>query len=349
MTLLKRTTHQPQEFTQKQMEGFSLLSHKASAIAITNRLTGSQFRLWHYLLMIDPFADQTKDGERVYHDIPSPAEIGIAIGVHRKTIEKDMRRLEELGLYARQITSWQGYNLTSEESNKASAAMKQAKADRNAAQSAKPLPSKGCYLTPAESYLTPAESCLAPQESYLTPSENAETVTQQAFEPIEAPDQTIHTFSDSTDSGGVDLIDEEEQQEKDTSTTLQENRDTLKEMRRLGIEDNVRVRAVMRKYAHNVSNALAHIKQRYNNQDKFGGNITGAFVKALKTGAKPERSNKPRMPFNPPTIAQMEALELALITRSIVGFGVAPYGEDSEATLVDTGKAAVWWWEYLKS
>lgn len=66
MTKLKRTTHQPQGFTQEQMQGFSLLSHKASAIAITNRLTGSQFRLWHYLMMIDPFADQSSSGERIY-------------------------------------------------------------------------------------------------------------------------------------------------------------------------------------------------------------------------------------------------------------------------------------------
>ena len=110
------------------MEGFSLLSHKASSIAINNRLTGSQFRLWHYLMMVDPFADQTSEGERIYHDIPSPDQIGLAIGVQARTVENDMARLEELGLYAKRITAWQGYNLSAEEARNATAAMKQAEA-----------------------------------------------------------------------------------------------------------------------------------------------------------------------------------------------------------------------------
>ena len=187
--LSKRTIHKPQ--LKDHMEGFSLLSHEKSAIAITKRLTGAQFRLWHYLLIIDPFADRTNDGERIYHDIPSPVDIGIAIGVHRKTVEKDMRRLEQLGLYARQITGWQGFNLSAEQARLASEAMKKAKAERlsqvpSQKTNARTLAEQGrCYLTPERSYLTP-------ERSYLTPDENAENDVQPGFEAFSEPDQTIH-------------------------------------------------------------------------------------------------------------------------------------------------------------
>jgi len=96
MTKLKRNIRSSQGLTESM--GFSMLPHSHSAIAITNRLTGSQFRLWHYLMMVDPFADQTRNGEKIYHPIPSPAEIAVAIGASQRTVEKDMKRLEELGL-----------------------------------------------------------------------------------------------------------------------------------------------------------------------------------------------------------------------------------------------------------
>ena len=139
MTKLKRTTHKAQGFSEEQTQGYCLLPHHHSAIAITNRLTGSQFRLWHYLMMIDPFADRNRKGEVVFHDIPSPTEIGKAIGSSPRTVEKDMERLEELGLYEKRIKSWQGYNLTAEEGRKISERMKQ--------KTPKPLQDKGGYLT----------------------------------------------------------------------------------------------------------------------------------------------------------------------------------------------------------
>lgn len=138
MTKLKRTTHKAQGFAATQTQGYCLLPHHHSAIAITNRLTGSQFRLWHYLMMIDPFADHNRKGEVVFHDIPSPTELGKAIGSSPRTVEKDMERLEELGLYAKRIKSWQGYNLTAEEGRKASERMKK--------KTPKPLQEESGYL-----------------------------------------------------------------------------------------------------------------------------------------------------------------------------------------------------------
>lgn len=191
MVRLKRTTHSSRGISLKQMEGFSLLSHKASATAINNRLTGSQFRLWHYLMMIDPFADQTSDGERIYHDIPSPDQIGLAIGTHARTVEKDMARLEDLGLYAKRVTGWQGYNLSAEEARNASAAMKQAKAERTAPalpvehpKCPEPLQDKGGYLTGAETQTGQGEELKPLQDKggYLTGEKIVETHTRQAFQ-----------------------------------------------------------------------------------------------------------------------------------------------------------------------
>ncbi|MEC4817505.1 MAG: hypothetical protein SAK29_30180, partial [Scytonema sp. PMC 1069.18] len=139
MTKLKRNIRSSQGLPEAM--GFSMLPHSHSAIAITNRLTGSQFRLWHYLMMIDPFADQTRNGEKIYHPIPSPAEIAVAIGASQRTVEKDMKRLEELGLYAKRITQWEGYNTTAEAAKAAATKLK------NKSVCPEPLQDRGGYLT----------------------------------------------------------------------------------------------------------------------------------------------------------------------------------------------------------
>lgn len=241
---LKRTIHQPQ-LSQESMEGFSLLSHRASAIAITSRLTGSQFRLWHYLMMIDPFADQSSDGERIYHDLPSPAEIGVAIGANPKTVEKDMKRLEKLGLYAKRITGWQGYNLTVEKGRQAATAMKLAKETRQPIpvkqppepkKDLKPPQDKSRYLAEAETltkqgqklkplqdksrYLAPDGSYLAPDGSYLAESQNAVNHTQQAFQPEKKSPQ-IYTdlnkpFTEKKEADLLKISREEEESRRES-------------------------------------------------------------------------------------------------------------------------------------
>ncbi len=139
MTKLKRNIRSSQGLPEAM--GFSMLPHSHCAIAITNRLTGSQFRLWHYLMMIDPFADQTRNGEKIYHPIPSPAEIAVAIGASQRTVEKDMKRLEELGLYARRTTQWEGYNTTAEAGKVAATKLK------NKSVCPEPKQDLGGYLT----------------------------------------------------------------------------------------------------------------------------------------------------------------------------------------------------------
>lgn len=198
------------------MEGFSLLSHEKSAIAITGRLTGSQFRLWHYLLMIDPFADQTATGERIYHKIPSPIEIGIAIGSSTRTVEKDMRRLEKLKLYTKRVTEWQGYNLTAESGRKVSETMKATKASRaiprKQQKSLEPLQDKGGYLA-ANPAISPEFRLFSRESGYLAGDEMAETVTEQQVQQFCVPDQTIQIFSEESrqESSLLKIFKDEEQ------------------------------------------------------------------------------------------------------------------------------------------
>jgi biotin operon repressor/ribosomal protein L44E len=143
MTKLKRTTHKAKNFSKEEVQGYCLLPASYSAIAITNRLTGSQFRLWHYLMMIDSFADRNRDGEMIFRDIPSPSEIAEAIGSNPRTVEKDMNRLQELGLYVKRVTSWEGYNSTAEEGRRVADQMKQ----NGRTSTSKPLQDKDGYLT----------------------------------------------------------------------------------------------------------------------------------------------------------------------------------------------------------
>jgi len=106
----KRNIRKPQEFGDKELEGFFMVTMKDSALIISNKLTGSQIRLWLYLNMINPFAENTNDGEKIFRDIPSPQEIAIKLGLNSETVNKDMRKLKRLGLYDFRFRNWQGFN-----------------------------------------------------------------------------------------------------------------------------------------------------------------------------------------------------------------------------------------------
>ena len=110
--MTQRNIRYPVGFNGQEMEGYFRVSKKDAAAIILNRLTATQLRLWLYLMMIDPFADTTTDEEKVYHPIPSPAEIATKIGASPETVEKDMRKLKKLGLYDYRVTAWQGHNLS---------------------------------------------------------------------------------------------------------------------------------------------------------------------------------------------------------------------------------------------
>lgn len=388
---LKRTIHEPEGFKQEQMQGFSLLPSSASAIAITNRLTGSQFRLWHYLMAIDPFADQTSSGKRIYHSIPSPAEIGVAIGSSTRTVEKDMKRIEELGLYTKRVVEWQGYNLTAEQGKQASRAMKKALAERRAqapnlrVKPPEPLQEKGGYLA-ANSAILPGLRLNNRSLSEIAADKIAVTHIEQEFQPPAILPQTIQTIQILTDNCVVvdEKFEEEEEvaqgpdisevsqvllepvfqgpsneptgileeplsdpiaQAQQSTAQLLDERQNFDRLRRLGVEINETVRAVMKKFKANVSDAIAHIQQRYNNRERFH-NITGAFVKACQEGSRRQLSTL--IQVNPPTAEQMCQLQQAKASRTLRDFYLAPPGNNEQSFVVDTGFETVPWWKFFE-
>ena len=175
----KRHIRRSVGFDKKEMEGYFMIANKDAAIAIINKLTGSQLRLWLYLMMVDSFADLTTDGEKVYHSIPSPQEIAIKIGVSPETVEKDMRKLKKLGLYEYRITAWQGHNLSAAKARGESERLKKKKAETKSPQ--------GGGLN------KPPERLNKPPERLNKPPENPEPLEKSSSS--DSP-QTIQTYSD---------------------------------------------------------------------------------------------------------------------------------------------------------
>ena len=104
----------PMEFTPENLRGFIMLSKEDLSKAIVSKLTASQWKLWMYLMMIDSFADKTRDGELIYKDIPSPQQISTQLGLNYHTVVKDLRHLRKLGFYDYRITGWQGFNYSAD-------------------------------------------------------------------------------------------------------------------------------------------------------------------------------------------------------------------------------------------
>ncbi|MBE9170859.1 hypothetical protein IQ238_26220 [Pleurocapsales cyanobacterium LEGE 06147] len=173
----KRNIRHSVGFDKKEMEGYFMIANKDAAIAIVNKLTGSQLRLWLYLMMVDSFADSTSDGEKVYHTIPSPQEIAIKIGVSPETVEKDMRKLKKLGLYEYRITAWQGHNLSAASAKEESERLKKKKAETKSHQGG------GLNKLP--------ERLNNPSERLNKLPQTSETLEKSS---ISAPPQTIQTI-----------------------------------------------------------------------------------------------------------------------------------------------------------
>ena len=135
------------------------------------------------------------------------------------------------------------------------------------------------------------------------------------------------------ESAPVDLLDE---------------REALKEMRRLGIERNETVLALMKKKSDSLPNALAYIQQCQGKGETFG-NITGAFVDALKKGKKPvntEPSFVRHLELKPPTEQQLHALAEARSTGAVRDYFFSSIDNTHKVILLD-GITHVPWCSYL--
>jgi hypothetical protein len=190
----KRSIKHSIGFSPKETQGYFMISNQDSAIAILNKLTGAQFRLWHYLMMIDCFADYTADNEKIYHEIPTPADIALKIGSSEARVKKDIRVLRKLGLYDYRITAWEGHNLTAAKAKAESDRMKkQPKGTKTLVGVGQGLnsPSEGLN-SPSEGLNSPSKSLNSPSEGLNSPFCETETAPDKGFK----PSQTIQTYSD---------------------------------------------------------------------------------------------------------------------------------------------------------
>ena len=204
MTAKTRTIRRPQPIEESKMQGYFMISRRDAAVAVTSKLTGSQCRLWLYLMLIDPFADLTPGGEIKYHDLPSIPEIAIALGSSPDTIEKDLRKLRKLGLYEYRIVTIQGHNNTAANARAESERLKtktKSKSSRKSRQDKDSayLSSNGDYLSSDGDYLSSDGDYLSSDGDYLsgksTPEPLPDKHSSVPSDPTD-PIQTIQTLSE---------------------------------------------------------------------------------------------------------------------------------------------------------
>jgi hypothetical protein len=184
-------------FSPKETQGYFMISNQDSATAILNKLTGAQFRLWHYLMMIDCFADYTSDHEKIYHEIPTPADIALKIGSSVERVEKDIRVLRKLGLYDYRITVWEGHNLTAAKAKAESERLKKQKTEKTMAKTQTAVSLS--QISPPDGQISPPDGQISPPDGQISPQKSLNSLF---CEPKTAPEkasgtpQTIQTYSD---------------------------------------------------------------------------------------------------------------------------------------------------------
>ena len=180
MTTKTRTIRHPQSIEESKMQGYFMISRRDAASAITNKLTGSQCRLWLYLMLIDPFADRTAAGEIKYHDLPPIPEIAIALGSSADTVEKDLRKLRKLGLYEYRTVKVQGHNSTAAKARLEAERLKtktetKSKSKTKSKTSSKPSQNKD------SAYLSSDGDYLSSDGDYLSGNSTSEHLSDKNF------------------------------------------------------------------------------------------------------------------------------------------------------------------------
>ncbi|MFP4409989.1 hypothetical protein [Coleofasciculus sp.] len=193
----KRNHRQPQ--LKGNRDGFFMIAVGDAALAIGKKLTGSQLRLWLYLMMVDPFSDYTASGEPIYHQIPNPADLAIKIGVSRRTVEKDLNLLRNLGLYDYKTTEWWGHNLSAHRARESS---KRLKAKQG----------KGGYLTAETANLTHSGLNNRSGENLTgnTAKKNSDIYKDRVRDQTLQTDQTDQTFSEGERETKVEQLDHQD-------------------------------------------------------------------------------------------------------------------------------------------
>lgn len=185
-SLLKRKTHQPQvveEITEPSV-GFAQIDFADIDRAIEQKLTAAELRLWLYLMKLDRYGDR-------FVDLPDPGKLGIRLGMSRRTVEKAMFKLDELGLYTIRVKQWEGANSSSARARQTAQKLNEAKKEKKAPET---LPDKCGYLT--------AQTANLPKSEKLT--ENAAKISTERLNKPNHPPKlppvkgsgTSQTYSD---------------------------------------------------------------------------------------------------------------------------------------------------------
>lgn len=106
---------------------------------------------------------------------------------------------------------------------------------------------------------------------------------------------------------------------------------------------NPQVLATIRKHPHNVSGAIAYLKEALRTWARVDS-PEAVFSKACKEALKPMDWGKPVVNHPQPSDEQMHQLKRALSRREIRDLSKAPSG----LWFVDTGASILSWWEYLQ-
>lgn len=86
------------------LEGFCQTPNIMLVKAMRAKFTAADWCLWAYLQAIDPHGDRMQD-------LPTPKEIGEAIGLSERQVKRSLSNLEEAGVYSYEVVKLQGHNI----------------------------------------------------------------------------------------------------------------------------------------------------------------------------------------------------------------------------------------------
>ncbi|MDX2216859.1 MAG: hypothetical protein SFY66_26570 [Oculatellaceae cyanobacterium bins.114] len=84
---------------------FTQILNEVIQFACSCDLSGTQYKLWLYLCILDPYGDR-------WVELPTPTEIAIALGIDPVTVKRAARRLNDCGLFEIDLKRWKARNTT---------------------------------------------------------------------------------------------------------------------------------------------------------------------------------------------------------------------------------------------
>lgn len=111
--------------------GIYQVPQKFGAVAIANNFSGTEWAVWSFLCMTDPFADYTAKQNKKFRALPSVEEISEAIGRSKRAVVDAMKMLEEIGFFSFRYEFREGFNETAAEAKRVLKAKKDGEAKPN--------------------------------------------------------------------------------------------------------------------------------------------------------------------------------------------------------------------------